>query len=222
MARINRAHDGVLQQDVRAGHRCLPPHRSEQIRLFPWEAPPRYPGRSIPGNVRSLIALAATAAPVWPALTTASALSVLHQIDRAADGGIFFSPHRFDRADRSSPQPESRGRSRFGRSLQPCFFSSASIWVVSPTRKSLSIWRIFAQRHDSTSRRDWAGRNRHPWHQARSSSGAEVCGLTVTNAKSKYCASFHALGRATWHFCDADVRGALHHFASTVRTWRPL
>jgi len=33
------------------------------------------PGRSIPGRVRSLIALAATAAPVCPALTTASALS---------------------------------------------------------------------------------------------------------------------------------------------------
>ncbi len=35
------------------------------------------PARSTPGSVRSLIVLAATAAPVWPALTTASALPCL-------------------------------------------------------------------------------------------------------------------------------------------------
>ncbi len=51
------------------------------------------PGRSTPGKVRSLIVVAATAAPVCPALTMASALPCLDQIDRAADRGIFLPPH---------------------------------------------------------------------------------------------------------------------------------
>ena len=58
------------------------------------------PGRSMPGSVRSLIVVAATAAPVWPALTIGVGFSFFHQIHGAADRRIFLAPHGFDRAIR--------------------------------------------------------------------------------------------------------------------------
>ena len=56
------------------------------------------PGRSMPGRVRNLIVVAATAAPVWPGADDRGGVAFFHQIDRAADGRIFFPPHRVDGA----------------------------------------------------------------------------------------------------------------------------
>ncbi len=55
------------------------------------------PGRSTPGRVRSLIVVAATAAPVWPGADHGLGLLLFHQINGAADRGIFLAADGLDR-----------------------------------------------------------------------------------------------------------------------------
>ena len=64
VARIDRAHDGVLQQDARGARRCLRPASINTKTFVSVGMTAAIPGRSMPGSVRNLIVLAATAAPV--------------------------------------------------------------------------------------------------------------------------------------------------------------
>ena len=56
------------------------------------------PGRSTPGSVRNLIVVAATAAPVWPALTIASASPFFTRSTARLTDESFFRRTGFDRA----------------------------------------------------------------------------------------------------------------------------
>ena len=105
------------------------------------------PGRSIPGSVRNLIVVAATAAPVWPALTTASASPFFTRSTARLIGGILFSPDGFDGADRSSPPPGWNARSRSGDRCN-CAFSARLRSVGCRRRGRVCDLRILAQRHD--------------------------------------------------------------------------
>ena len=142
------------------------------------------PGRSMPGSVRSLIVVAATAAPVCPALTMAAALAFFHQIDRAADGRIFFPPDGLDRAvghlDYLGGVDD----------LDAAVVATVLLQLLLDLRRvadeeQLIDVRIFPQRHAPRRPRYSAARNRRPWHRERFSSERDFADFRGGNAKPK-------------------------------------
>ena len=125
----------------------------------------------MPGRVRSLIVVAATAAPVCPALTTASASPFLtRSTARLIDESFFRRTESTGLSGISTTCVECAISTR--PSLQPCFFSSVSICGVSPTRKSFSM-RGYSRSAMTAPATRLAGRSRRPWHRARSSQERE-------------------------------------------------
>ena len=107
------------------------------------------PGRSIPGSVRNLIVVAATAAPVWPALTIAAASPFFtRSTARLTDESFLRLTDSTAPSVISTTWVECTISTR--RSLHLCFFSSASICAgVADEEEFVDLW-IFAQRHDCT------------------------------------------------------------------------
>ena len=111
------------------------------------------PGRSIPGSVRSLIALAATAAPVCPALTIASALSCFTRSTARLTDESFFRRTASTAPIAHLHDLTSRGRSRCGRRCSRASSVRPQSSVVVADEKEFRDVRILLQRHDCTATR---------------------------------------------------------------------
>ena len=141
------------------------------------------PGRSTPGSVRNLIVVAATAAPVCPALTIAVASPFLTRSTARLTDESFFR-----RTASTAPSLISTTcvacTISMRRSLQRCCFSSFSIRGVSPTRNSFAIWgySFSAMTAPPTI---FGGPKSPPMASSAIFIGARFCGFQGMNAKSK-------------------------------------
>ena len=141
------------------------------------------PGRSTPGSVRNFICVAATAAPVCPALTIAAASPFFTKSTARLTDESFF--RRTASTARSLISTTCVAWTiSIRRSLQFCFFNSASICGVSPTRKSFPIWE-YASSAMTAPPTMWGGPKSPPIASRAIFIGAGFCGDQRANAKRK-------------------------------------
>jgi hypothetical protein len=133
--------------------------------------------------VRSLIALAATAAPVCPALTTASAFPYFtRSTARLMDESFLRRTASTARSLMSTTCVAWTISIR--RSLQPSFFNCASICAASPTRERLLIWG-YSRRAITAPATRFGGPKSPPIASKAIFIGAAVCKFQRLNAKRK-------------------------------------
>ena len=112
-ARIGRAHDRELDQVAARRIRCWRRGRASRSRSRRASAAaPASAGRSIPGMVRSASLDIAISAPVLPAETAASALALLHRVDRHAHRGGLGAADRLARLFVAARSRRANGRCR--------------------------------------------------------------------------------------------------------------
>ena len=218
VARINRAHDAVLHKVHRVAGRRSRRRRSGRKRCVSVGMMEAMPGRSTPGKRAELDRGRGDGGAGVAGADDGVGVALFHQIDRAADGGIFFPADGFDRFIRHLD--DLRGVNDLDRGDR-----CSRVFSVRPRsaacRRRGKACRCAGIRAAPSRRRprDWAGRNRRPWHRVRFSSGARVCGLSPLNAKRNV-----ERGAASLLSGDSSTRRdqALRLAASTVSTWRPL